>query len=308
MKGTLRHSRKWSAILIGLTITVLLSLLIMGFFDVVLRAGKNVKAIEQSTQAYYLATGIAENQLRANNKLKKEPWKTEESIPTDDKAYSWSKLLVTAKSPTVPAPGLWNSPFDSNYNLISLDKPVQIVIPDGIDWNNVKFSFRIPKASNNEIAAHPWSDGIILWTFWNKDKVLFANTLGLFSTNEILSSTSTDEWKIIGWKGWYYYLNNTTNPTDFSSFYDNQMQGVSWNACANFGCTLKLSMLHSVRWNNWQDYPFLEYKIDFGYSVELPSQYMVLDSKGKVGNYIRTRKIFIPQITTNTALDFAVLQ
>lgn len=35
---------------------------------------------------------------------------------------------------------------------------------------------------------------------------------------------------------------------------------------------------------------------------------MIIDASGRVNGYTRTRRILIPQITTNTALDFAVLQ
>jgi hypothetical protein len=54
--------------------------------------------------------------------------------------------------------------------------------------------------------------------------------------------------------------------------------------------------------------PFLEYKISFGASADIPNQYMIIDASGRVNGYTRTRRILIPQITTNTALDFAVLQ
>ncbi len=56
-----------------------------------------------------------------------------------------------------------------------------------------------------------------------------------------------------------------------------------------------------------QSFPFLEYKIDFG-SIRIPSQYMIIDSSAYVLGYLRSRQVRIPQITTNTSTDFAVLQ
>ena len=44
----------------------------------------------------------------------------------------------------MPSAGRGNSPYDDDYNIIALGQPVQIVIPDGIDWNNVDFHFRVP--------------------------------------------------------------------------------------------------------------------------------------------------------------------
>ena len=60
-----------------------------------------------------------------------------------------------------------------------------------------------------------------------------------------------------------------------------------------------------------KSFSFLEYKIDFsGVSpaVRIPSQYMVIDSNASIYGYIRSRQVRIPQITSNTATDFAVLQ
>lgn len=59
----LQKSRKGSALLIGLIVTVFLSILVIGFMEKVLKVGQNAKAIEQSTAAYYLASGKIENKL-----------------------------------------------------------------------------------------------------------------------------------------------------------------------------------------------------------------------------------------------------
>ena len=56
----------------------------------------------------------------------------------------------------------------------------------------------------------------------------------------------------------------------------------------------------------WKSYSFLEYKIEF--PIPVPSQYMVIDSSAYILGYLRSRQIRIPQITTNTAADFAILQ
>lgn len=40
-----------------------------------------------------------------------------------------------------------NSSFDSDWNIIAMGEPVQIVIPDNVDWDNTEFYFRVPKIS-----------------------------------------------------------------------------------------------------------------------------------------------------------------
>ena len=71
MKKFLQHSPKGSALLIGLVVTVLVSIIVIGFLEKVLRVGTGVKSIEQSTQAHYLA-------LNNTTELKREPWTIQE--------------------------------------------------------------------------------------------------------------------------------------------------------------------------------------------------------------------------------------
>ena len=52
---------------------------------------------------------------------------------------------------------------------------------------------------------------------------------------------------------------------------------------------------------------FLEYKIS-NLGTVIPSQYMTIHAEGYAYGFLRSRDIQFPQITTNTALDFAVLQ
>lgn len=311
MQKFFRHSRKGSALLIGLIITTLLSILVIGFLDKVLRVGKNTKAIEQSTQAYYLATGIIENKLRANETLKKEPWKIEGKTDAFS-SYSGQRLVVNTGSTTIPKSWKGNSPFgNADYNLISLDKPVQIVIPDGINWNNVDFEFRIPKidGKSTSLVNSASQSGVILWTIGNANKALFASGWDITQNGLLIGEDiNKTDWKIWN-KNWYYYDSSSQQQkwATFNSFYSSDLN----NKCVDFSCTLKLSMLQSVKAKIWNDIekeiPFLEYRINFN-NKAIPEQFMTLNATGKVANYQRTREVMIPQITTNTALDFAVLQ
>lgn len=78
MKKFLQHSGKGSALLIGLVVTVLVSIIVIGFLEKVLRVGTGVKSIEQSTQAHYLAVGTAERALNNTTELKRQPWTIQE--------------------------------------------------------------------------------------------------------------------------------------------------------------------------------------------------------------------------------------
>lgn len=45
------------------------------------------------------------------------------------------RLTVSTGGTSVPVGGKGNSPYDSNYNIIGLGQPIQLVIPDGVtNW------------------------------------------------------------------------------------------------------------------------------------------------------------------------------
>lgn len=48
------------------------------------------------------------------------------------------------KTYTDPVRSLGTSSFNPDWNIISLGQPVQIVIPEDIDWSKVEITFRVP--------------------------------------------------------------------------------------------------------------------------------------------------------------------
>ncbi len=280
-----------------------------------MRLGVNSKSIEQSVQSYYLATGTIESTLQnAGTNLKKSPWKITWKTKTTPRWYSGSYLDIKSLDKQIPSAWFGNSPFDNNYNLISMDKPVQVVIPNGINWDEVKIEIRLPKTikGTNGVMKSPSiksgisSTDVILWTIGNTKKVLYAKWTGVIKIGDINKPAFS-----LGSKMWIFYKQASWKVVPFEKtlkeFYiSSDGLETSWRQCANYTCTLKLSMLRPVETVNNGPFPFLEYKINLRQII--PNQYMVIDSTGYVGDYQRSRRIFIPQITTNTALDFAVLQ
>lgn len=58
-------------------------------------------------------------------------------------------------SSIIPSPGYGSSPWNKDYNLIGINQPVQIVLPNSISWNNVDFEFRIPQVEGSSLEFHP---------------------------------------------------------------------------------------------------------------------------------------------------------
>ena len=312
------HFRRWSALLTGMIVMLVVTVLMSTFIEKMIRFGKSSQGIVQSTQAYYKATSIVETTLMNTDELRKQPWNIGLK-PANIVNWSGSELAVMTGAKIVPAPGYGNSPFNDNYNLIGLSDPAQIVIPEWVSWWDVNFEFRVPNMAKDVNYSYSWVDTTswnswaILWTLASTGGTLYASgetSNSMFMFGDINHSNK----KIFGMSGFYIDSNGNDTSTTFQEFYNDSTNGLgsSWDKCANFQCTLKLSLLREIPLADWRTLPFLEYKIDFslngGGNPSIPNQYMVLDAKGYVWGYLRTRRVAIPQITTNTALDFAVLQ
>lgn len=289
------RSHQWSALIVGLIIVVLLTILTTSFLEKILNLGKTSGGIGNSAQSYSLATGLIEEQLMDSNMTKVSPW----NIATKSEwttMSTWRILTAATGGTMMPVAWKWNSWFDPDWNIISLGEPVQIVIPSGISsWNSVNFRFRVANIPGSINTGSLSDSGIILWTFGYSWASLYASG----ETNIFVGSDISGTNKTIDNKNW---LTNTGTARTFQGFYDDY-----WSYCGSFQCTLKLSMIRPFTTQGSQSFPFLEYKIDFG-SIRIPSQYMIIDSSAYVLGYLRSRQVRIPQITTNTSTDFAVLQ
>ena len=109
-------------------VLVLVTVLTTVFLEVIWDSSKNVQGIESSNVAYYRATGIIEEQLMDPSVSKSTPWNVSPKI--ENLVSTGRSLIVATGSSIMPSSGYGNSPYDSNYNLISLGQPLQIVIPN----------------------------------------------------------------------------------------------------------------------------------------------------------------------------------
>lgn len=114
--------------------------------------------------------------------------------------------------------GKGNSPYDSDYNIIGLGQPIQLVIPDNVPWSSVYFEFRVPVISGNTntgIAPTLTNSGFILWTLASSGASLFASgETNIFQGNKINSSLPVDK-RIDNYNG----TSNSGDLVSFSTFY-----------------------------------------------------------------------------------------
>jgi hypothetical protein len=292
-----------SAIIIALITLILVTAVTTVFLEKVFHFSNSINGIERSNIAYYNAVSLVEKQLMSWSFTKYDPWNVVGYVNTWSN-FSGEVMTVFTGSNMLPASGKWDSPFDSDYNLITLGEPVQLVIPDWVDWNNVSFYFRIPTiwtASNSVDPSALGGSWYILWTFWNSGVTLFASgETNIFKLSEINIWATT-----IGIKEG---ITNSWSASTLNFFYgDLQYLWTTWSKCIGFTCTLKLSLIRPVPVDGWRLLPFLEYKINF-WTIMIPNQRMTIQSQSYVNGFVRSTTVKLPQITTNTALDFAILQ
>lgn len=274
------------------------------FFEKIYRFSQRSEWIENSNVAYYKSLGIVEEALFTGWVDKYTPWNMK-NTSYGSTNNSGSKITVSTGGTIIPTPGKWNSPYDKNYNTISIGQPVQIVIPNGLgNWSSINFKFRIPQVSSNSstgVAIWATSSGYILWTLASSGVSLFASgETQIFDGTALLNTNQS-----IGSKWW---TTNSGSYSQFGNFYFNGTYlGADGLSCTWFKCTLKLSLIRAVPTTDGREMSFLEYQIN-GFSTTIPSQYMDIHAEWYAYGFLRSRDIQFPQITTNTALDFAVLQ
>ncbi len=295
----LHQSHRGSALIIGLVIVILITIMTTSFLDKVLNLWKISGGIDKSAQAYTIATGLIEEQLMEWTMTKDAPWKI---VPVNEPHTYTGRILNAATGGTIiPSPWKWNSSFSWDWNMIGMSEPVQIVIPETISgWSSVSFRFKVPNIPGASLSTGSVSNSwIILWIFGYSWASLYAS-----GETQIFQFDDIDGAAHFIWG--FSWQTNTWANSDFQTFYNN-----FGSNCMNYQCTLKLSMIRPYISDLWQEFPFLEYQIDFSSvapSVVIPSQYMVINSSSYIHGYLRSREIRIPQITTSTATDFAVLQ
>lgn len=301
---TILRNTRWSALLIALVVLTVLTMMSTVFFEKLYRFSQASEGVENSNVSYYKALGIIEEGFYTGGVNKYTPWKIQ-NINQTASTSSGSRLIVSTGSSSVPAPWKGNSPYSADYNIIGLGEPVQLVIPENINWGQVNFQFRIPAIWSSSTGVLWWNSntgGYILWTIASSGASLFASgETNIFKWQDL---DNTDKPIHL-----YAGTTNSWSASTFDNFYLNNIYlGNAWAKCANFWCTLKLSLIRPVPLNDNRTMTFLEYKIYGPGLPVIPSQYMDIHAEWYAYGFLRTKDMKFPQITTNTALDFAVLQ
>ncbi len=294
----MRYGQKGFSIIFAIIIIIIASSMSIYLLSFVVPYSRNVKGLENSTKAYYVANAWIESALwdKSQNIL----WFEETKNLTSNS--QWYGFEITATGSLIPSAWQWNSNFDDDWNILGYSSPIQLSIGDGMidNWANVKFDFRVPDLDgdgNNLDQSIETSQPVVLtWQLSSPWKTLLPTNATFISPSNINSSSPV----ILSSKQWVELDNSNKS---FSDFYNANC------STSSSPCTLKISVIWDlVTWGpSSTQIPYLEYQIDTGWQ-NIPLRFTNIHASGKSYGFKKEIHVQIPQLTTDQAFDFALFQ
>ncbi len=323
----MKKNNSWFSIIFAMWYLVILSMIVIVLHEYLIPFSKNVKWIENSSNAYYQSLAWIEQALYDKKSL--ALW-NEKILETSGRIKY--KYEIFASWSVLPPAWKWNSDFDKDWNKIWFWEPIQLrLINKNIDWSDVEFYFRVPDldwiSSTTENLIEPviWEQKIINWQYSGSWFVLNSSTWSMITVDNInswnIQKLDSKIWIII----WASIEREKINPIDskptinFENFddwwnstnIDNYTENINITPCSSTTCTLKISIINKlVVEKNWinQEIPYLEYKIVFPSWTTVPTRFIRIESDWISNWFKKNLKIKIPQYTTIWAFDFTVFQ
>lgn len=297
-------SSSWFSIIFALGMIVFVSFISLYLLSLIIPYSKSIKGIEFSTYAYYNAqSGLESALFETMSGAKNKVYGYESSnalIGNQDSGFT-----IDAQTNSIPESGKGNSDFDTDWNRISMNEPIQLFVGGNNLWNTgaigiTRLQFRVPDTTQwtwtRPTLAGNTGSGVILWQISSASKSLSSadNTFITYGdVNGILNITNL-------WSKNGELSDGSGSIQTFNSFYSTECNG------ATEKCALKFSIIGKLKASNGSELPFLEYKI--GTSNTIPARYSSIEASGNYNGYTKNLWVKVPQLTTNSAFDFTVFQ
>lgn len=311
------------SIIIWMGLVVLITLSAYVILAYILPFSKNVKWIENASNAYYVSYGWIEEALY----YVKIRWSllSETGIIMPNTAI-WVSYSTDSSTYRIPATWEWNSEYDKDYNIISPTEPLQFEIGNNYYYNpsstpvpnvilsNLEMFFKVPNfESGNSLTLSWWWNypiinwmisswsGEILYSSWNQIMAsrIFTSDSPLVIFDNVFRLKKEPGYNLPWWLTvikWVDLFWNIVEPADFYQ-----------NNCKLNSCILKMSIINKLQLTNGKFIPYLEYLLDPHWAI-IPDRYTKINSSGKSYGFKKDLEVKIPQQTVNQALDFTVFQ
>lgn len=300
-------NKKWFSIIIWMWIVIVATLSAYFILSFALPFAKNIKWIENSSASYYHAYGWIEDSMYFINKERSSL--TQEKVQTNTTS-SWYSYTTMSSWSMIPLAWYWNSDFDTDYNIININDPIQLDVwyMTNDEWSNAKFYFKVPDMWQSINTLSWWTNPIINWSLSSENDTLISTwtyiTADFINSNTYPSYWTiwTKIWESIFWTWW-----------TFKDFYNWEwIFSMYTNNCKTNSCILKMSVVNNLYLDDSKNtkLPYLEYKIDFwSLTWNKPAlRYTTINSIWKSYWFRKDLEIKVPQQTINQAFDFTVFQ
>ena len=172
-----------SALIVTMFITMILMLVGLYLLEKIVPLSRAVKGVENGNVAYYQANSAAEEALLH---ISPSSIGTEYASGNVVSNLGW-QVNTFSSGTSIPANGKGNSPDDTSYNIISLNSPVQLRLPSGINWSTVGFYFKTPTGTLSKT-----TNPIVSWTLISSGTTnMLSSSGGEFIANEITGSSKS---------------------------------------------------------------------------------------------------------------------
>lgn len=304
----LQNTKQGFSIVLAIWITVVISLIAILILEFIIPFSQNVKSVENWSASYYFAYSWIEDSLW--DLSQNDIWYDNETIFNN--TNTGSKFVLSSITTIVPPVWLWNSEYDSNWNKLDFNTPIQLQLnTDSINFNTATFEFRVPDINRDNIlndgnfSSSEEEEPVINWILsWlnNSWRPVVLNGKDEINNENYIRKEQINDWEINLWNLEWLTLDNVT--CNVNNFYNNTCPSVGlWISSQ---AVIKLSIIDDLvlDWNI--QIPYLEYRINFGENI--PGRYSQIRSSWKSYGYQKNIEIQVPQVSTNQAFDFAVFQ
>ncbi len=292
----------WFSIILALGLTLFFSFTWLFLLEYMVPYARNVKNIENSSNAFYQSYAWIEQGLYSNSLNTTATYGNQFSANGGSTLVNYN-FSTTASGTTIPALWQWDSEYNVNKNRLSQNNGIQLLIWNGrlspTSNSSLRFNVRIPNLDNNgattETFLAPADDDIILWQLSSVNNTISTQSWALLDESQIQ------------WGGWitnYLFMTKTWTDlnsvnTTFKNFYDANC--TSWKECV-----LSISVVNAMLWPNKSIIPYLEYSIVSSKAIPLPEA--VISSTWKSRGFGKSLEVRVPQLSTNRAFDFTIFQ
>ncbi len=300
----MKKNKKWFSIVLAMAMALVLSFTGLYLIEYMIPFSKNIKWIENASQAFYQGYSWVEEWmlLTYSGSIGTNYSKTASS-PQD---YQYD---VTSVSTLIPDAWKWNSDYDTDWNTLSGDNSISLLV-----WRNrlntwvnrIRLSLRVPDfdgdTSPDALNTADGIDDIILWQLSSETDSMSSRSWSLLTESDINSGvTNRSLWSGVGLADWVLQNGDSTN--NFQWFYGNNSSPCS---SSTNECILKISIINPLISNSLGNIPYIEYQILTNTAIPLPRAYVT--TQGLSYGFTKTLEVDIPIRQTNSAFDFTVLQ